>query len=134
MNKTRVTEQTYSMQEIREATGLTQDTLRFYEKDGILADIFRLPNGHRQFSFHDLDWLKFVVCLRTIGMPLKDIRLYRELTESGDDTIEERKDLLKAQKDKLTHEIEDLQTALQKIKFKIDNYEAIIREDCSIEF
>lgn len=115
----------YSMKEVRNMTGLSDHTLRYYEKDGILADIKRLENGHRLYEKQDLDWLDFVICLRSTGMPLSTIRKYRELMEQGDSTAEERKNLLLNQKETLIKEISTLQDSLKRINFKIDYYDEI---------
>ena len=115
----------YSMRDIKGMTGLSDDTLRYYEKEGILQGIMRLPNGHRQYSRHDLDWLQFVLCLRSTGMPLKEIRTYRKLMEQGDSTAEERKSLLLSQKEKILKELDTLQGALTRINYKIDYYDSL---------
>jgi MerR family transcriptional regulator, aldehyde-responsive regulator len=115
----------YSMKEVRNLTGLSDHTLRYYEKDGILPDIRRQENGHRLYGKHDLDWLDFVVCLRATGMPLSTIRKYRELMEQGDSTAEERRILLVKQKETLLKDISTLQASLKRINFKIDFYDQI---------
>lgn len=113
------------MKEVRNLTGLSDHTLRYYEKGGILPDIRRQDNGHRLYKKKDLDWLDFVVCLRATGMPLSTIRKYRELMEQGDSTAEERKILLVEQKKNLLIEISTLQASLKRINFKIDFYDQI---------
>ncbi|MBF9016355.1 MULTISPECIES: MerR family transcriptional regulator [unclassified Oceanispirochaeta] len=115
----------YSMKEVKDLTGLSDHTLRYYEKDGILAEIRRQKNGHRRYEKQDLDWLDFVICLRSTGMPLSTIRKYRELMEQGDSTAEERKDLLLEQKESLLEEITTLQDSLKRISFKIDYYDQL---------
>jgi len=116
------------MKEIIKETGLTSDTLRYYEKDGLLSDILRLPNGHRSYSKHDLEWLKFILCLRATGMPLKKIKLYKELMGEGDKTATERKDLLKNEKVRILKEMENLKKALSTIDYKIEYYQSIEEE------
>jgi len=115
----------YSMKEVKDLTGLSDHTLRYYEKDGILAEIRRQENGHRRYEQQDLDWLDFVICLRATGMPLSTIRKYRELIEQGDSTAGERKDLLLEQKESLLEEITTLQDSLKRINIKIDYYDQI---------
>lgn len=115
----------YSMKEVKDLTGLSDHTLRYYEKDGILPEIRRQKNGHRRYKKQDLDWLDFVICLRATGMPLSTIRKYRELIEQGDSTAGERKDLLLEQKESLLEEITTLQDSLKRINIKIDYYDQI---------
>ncbi len=116
------------MKEIINETGLTSDTLRYYEKDGLLSDILRLPNGHRRYSKHDLEWLKFVLCLKSTGMPLKKIRLYKNLMNEGESTATERKELLKNEKIRILKEMESLQKALSTIDWKINYYQSVEKE------
>ena len=113
------------MKDIINETGLSSDTLRYYEKDGILSDIHRLPNGHRQYSREDLEWVKFIICLRSTGMPLKKIRKYKELMEKGSSTITERRKLLLCQKESLLKELNTLQDALSAINHKIAYYDSL---------
>lgn len=113
------------MKEIIKETGLTSDTLRYYEKDGLLSNILRLPNGHRRYSNQDLEWLKFVLCLKSTGMPLKQIKLYKDLMNKGEETATDRKDILKGEKIRILKEMESLQKALTTIDWKIDYYQSI---------
>jgi DNA-binding transcriptional MerR regulator len=116
------------MKEITEETGLSGDTLRYYEKDGLLSDITRLPNGHRRYSNHDMEWLKFILCLKSTGMPLKEIKRYKELMNSGDKTVCQRKDLLLKQREKILYDMETLTTALNTIDYKIEYYQTIEKD------
>lgn len=113
------------MKEISEITDLSSDTLRYYEKDGLLTDIGRLSNGHRQYTNHDLEWLKFVLCLRSTGMPLGTIKKYKELMNKGDATASDRKELLVNQKKIILKEMETLKQALSTIDYKIEYYKTV---------
>ncbi|QEN07675.1 MerR family transcriptional regulator [Oceanispirochaeta crateris] len=125
MTTTKTNSRVYSLKEMKELSGLSEDTLRYYEKIGILPGISRLPNGHRQYSQHDLDWLQFVLCLRSTGMPLKEIKTYRELQERGDSTVLQRKVLLLSQKEKILGELDTLHLALKRINHKIEYYDSL---------
>jgi len=125
MTDSTAVENGYSMKEICLETGLSEDTLRYYERDGLLSEVRRLPNGHRRFSTHDLEWLKFVICLRSTGMPLKKIRKYRELMMEGDRTASERKELLICQKENILREIRTMNEALERLDYKIEYYRQI---------
>jgi DNA-binding transcriptional MerR regulator len=115
------------MREIKERTGLSDHTLRYYEKDGILPDIRRKENGRRIYEAEDLCWLEFVLCLRATGMPLQTIRRYRELMEQGDGTAAERRQLLVDQRENLLEQIETLQDSLSRLNLKIDHYDLVCR-------
>jgi len=125
--------ESFSIKQITDETGLSGDTLRFYEKDGLLSDIQRLPNGHRRYTRADLEWLRFVVCLKNTGMPLKKIKKYKSLINLGDETAAERKILLEEQKLRILNEMEVLQESLKVIDFKIEYYQSIeknFRDPC----
>ena len=113
------------MKEVIEATKLSGDTLRYYEKDGLLTNIFRLANGHRRYTNSDLEWLKFIVCLKNTGMPLKNIKKYKNLMNLGDKTAKDRKMLLINQKVKILNDMELLKESLNIIDYKIEYYESI---------
>lgn len=115
----------YTIKDITLETGLSVDTLRYYEKDGILADIKRHSNGHRIYSSHDLEWIRFIMCLRSTGMPLKKIKQYKSLMNKGENTASERKALLVEQRERIMKEIEILKEALPRIDYKIEYYKSI---------
>lgn len=115
----------YTIKEIKEETGLSIDTLRYYERDGLLFDITRLPNGHRRYTKQDLEWLKFVSCLKSTGMQLKTIKKYKELMGEGDITAGERREILSNQKEIVLNEISVLTKALDTLDFKIKHYKEI---------
>ncbi len=115
----------YTVSEIKEKTGLSGDTIRYYERDGLLFDILRLPNGHRRYTEQDLEWIRFIVCLKSTGMPLKKIILYKELMKEGDVTATERKNIMSNQKEIVLNEISSLKNALDTLDYKIKYYQEI---------
>lgn len=115
----------YTIKEINQETGLSGDTIRYYERDGLLTDILRLPNGHRRYTQQDLEWIRFVICLKSTGMPLKKICLYKKLMEEGDLTATQRKEILSSQKEIVTEEISVLKKALDTLDYKIKYYQEL---------
>ncbi len=115
----------FTMQEIISETGLTADTLRYYEKEGMISGIHRKPNGHRVYTNSDLEWLKFAICLRKTGMSVKNIKEYRKLMDEGDKTISIRKEMLKNQREKILEEIEVLKEGINRLDFKLEYYQSI---------
>src|SRR6188768_3668703 len=80
-----------------EVTGLTADTLRYYERDGLmLRPVGRSSTGHRRYTDRDLDWIRLVTRLRATGMPIRDIRHYAALVRAGSGNEADRLDLLLA--------------------------------------
>ncbi len=75
-------------------SGLGVETIRFYERSGLLPPIERGLDGNRRFSAHDIEWLVLISALRETGMPLKTMRHFAELYRHGDRTLPERKEVL----------------------------------------
>jgi DNA-binding transcriptional MerR regulator len=106
-------------------TGLSADTLRYYERIGILPGIARSESGHRRFSEGDLGWIRLVQCLRATGMSIEDLHRYAELMQKGDSTAPERLRLLEDHRQRIKHEIVELATALELVERKIAGYAEI---------
>jgi DNA-binding transcriptional MerR regulator len=70
-----------------EQSGFSLDTLRYYERIGLLNGISRAPSGHRRFGDDDLEWLGVLRCLRDTGMPIARMRRYAELAREGEPTV-----------------------------------------------
>jgi DNA-binding transcriptional MerR regulator len=84
----------FSPSQAAEQSGFSIDTLRYYERIGLLDDIDRTASGHRRFRDDDLEWLGVLRCLRDTGMPIAQMRRYAELARCGQATLEERLSLL----------------------------------------
>jgi DNA-binding transcriptional MerR regulator len=111
----------YSPGEVAEKTGFSIDTLRYYERIGLLEDIARTPGGQRAFSDADIEWLGTLRCLRDTGMPIARMRRYAELTrEPG--TEAERLRILEEHDAEVTRRIAELETQREYIRGKISWY------------
>lgn len=102
-------------------SGLSADTIRFYERQGLLEDIERGPDGHRAFSPKDLRWLKLFERLRSTGMPLAEMKRYAVLAREGDGTHPMRLQML-----------EKHRLRLNEMQLRIDTCRALIDEKISI--
>ncbi len=107
----------YTISEAAEKTGLPPSTIRYYDKEGLLPNIKR-KNGIRVFEDMDLRLMGLLTCLKNTGMPIKRIRDYVELTSKGDDTLRERYKIIKAQRQFVLDQIEQLQYYLEELDFK----------------
>lgn len=107
----------YTISETAEKTGLPPSTIRYYDKEGLLPNIKR-KNGIRVFEDMDLRLMGLLTCLKNTGMPIKRIRDYVELTSKGDDTLRERYEIIKAQRQFVLDQIEQLQYYLEELDFK----------------
>jgi len=111
----------YSIQQVAQQTGVAVSALRYYDDEGLLPDLKRLPNGHRRFSNDDIAMVEFLVCLRGTGMPIRDLKHYVSLAQRRG-TGEERCQLLETHRDAVLTKIASLESQLEKINAKIQLY------------
>jgi DNA-binding transcriptional MerR regulator len=107
-----------------ERSGFSLDTLRYYERIGLLDGIGRAPSGHRRFSEEDLEWLEVLRCLRDTGMPIALMRRYAELARGGEATVAERLSLLTEHDGRVQEHIALLQAQRSHLRDKIGWYRA----------
>ena len=115
----------YSPAETAEKSGFSIDTLRYYEKIGLLSDIARDAAGRRVFTDDDLAWLGMLRCLRETGMPIAEMLRYSELTRAGEGTVAERIELLEAHDRRVEEQIERLREQQEHIRNKLALYREI---------
>lgn len=109
-------------------SGFSLDTLRYYEKIGLLPGIDRTPAGRRRFSDEDLLWLRMLRCLRDSGMPIAEMLRYAELVRAGDGTLTERIALLEDHDRRIEERIAKLREQQEHIQWKIGLYRSSV--DC----
>ena len=112
----------YLIGEVSEMLNVSVSTLRYYDKEGLLPLINRTDGNIRVFNDEDIECLKMIECLKSTGMPLKDIKQFFEWCKEGDSTIDERYELFIKQKEKTEKQIEVLQNALNRINYKCEFY------------
>ncbi|MCG2784314.1 MAG: MerR family transcriptional regulator [Anaerolineae bacterium] len=112
--------------EVSEKFGLSSDTLRYYERIGLLPTVTRTESGIRDYSELDLRRVDFVKCMRGAGLPIEVLIDYMELIQQGDGTIEARKEILVEQRDLLASRIAEMQKTLDLLNHKIEVYEKAI--------
>ncbi|MEJ8644503.1 MerR family transcriptional regulator [Streptomyces sp. MS1.HAVA.3] len=117
-----LTQTRYTISEVEARTGLTQHTLRWYERIGLMPHVDRSHSGQRRFTDKDLDWLAFVGKLRSTGMSVADMVRYAELVRAGEHTVEERRELLERTRRDVRARITELTDALGVLDYKIDMY------------
>src|SRR4026209_3028968 len=113
---------TRTIQRAAAETGVSRDTLRYYERIGILPGIARSDSGHRRFSEDDMGWIKLVQCLRATGMPIEDLHAYAELVQQGDSTAAGRLRILENHRARIQDDLRELTTALELVERKIAGY------------
>lgn len=129
-------ETTFSIQQVAELTGLSIDTLRYYERIKLLEPVLRSPGGHRQYQHTDLDWLGLLINLRETGMPLAKMRHFAELRRQGDATAVERLRLLEQHQQALEQRIQQLEQHMTALQQKIAHKKAFLAQrngaSCSV--
>ena len=109
--------------EVSEQFGLSVDTLRYYEKIGLIPPVSRTEGGIRNYSELDARRIDFIKCMRTAGLPIEVLIEYFALVEQGDETIEARKEILQEQRVQLVSRMAELQETLDLLNQKIQGYE-----------
>ncbi|MGH3202011.1 MAG: MerR family transcriptional regulator [Streptosporangiaceae bacterium] len=112
---------TWTIGEAAEKCGLSQHTLRWYERIGLLDPIDRGSDGRRRFSDGDLDWLSLITKLRDTGMPVRDMQRYAELVRSGAGHAE-RLELLKRHREQVRRALASQRECLKLLDAKITHY------------
>ena len=107
---------------------LTQDTLRYYERIGLIPHVNRNKSGNRDYTEEDCRWVEFIKCMRNAGLPIEALIEYVTLFQQGDSTIGTRKELLNEQRNQLIHRMEDMQKTLERLNYKIESYEHSVVE------
>lgn len=111
-----------TIKEVSEKYNLSTDTLRYYEKEGLVGPVKKTQSGIRDYSEKDLQRISFVKCMRGASVSIEVLKKYIALYDKGDKTKEERKRLLEEQREILKEKIEVMQQAYDKLNYKIEYF------------
>jgi MerR family transcriptional regulator, aldehyde-responsive regulator len=109
--------------EVSEHYGISSDTLRYYERIGLIPQVNRNGSGIRDYGELDIRRVEFVKCMRSAGLPIEVLIEYVALVQRGDQTIEARKEILKEQRELLVTRMAEMQKTLDILDHKIEVYE-----------
>lgn len=112
--------------EVSERFDMTPDTLRYYERVGLLPPVNRTESGIRDYNELDLRRVEFVKCMRSAGLPVDVLIEYVRLVQQGDETAEARRAILVEQREQLIDRIEELEKVLGILDHKIEVYDQIL--------
>ena len=119
--------------EVSERYGISLDTLRYYERIGLIPTVNRNESGIREYGEIDLRRVEFIRCMRSAGLPIETLIEYVGLVQQGDQTIEARKEILKEQRELLAARIKEMQKTLDILDYKIEVYEnAVLKREKEI--
>lgn len=110
--------------EVSKRYDISADTLRYYERIGLIPRVERTKSGIRNYTEDSCSWIGLVKCMRSAGIPIESLIEYCALTLEGDSTISARKELLVDEREKLVAKIEDMRSTLERLNMKISRYEA----------
>lgn len=111
-----------TIKEVTKMFDISADTLRYYERVGVIPAVGRTESGIRNYTEEDLEWIKTAICFRSAGMPVESLIEYTRLFREGDSTISARRDLLLKTRDDILAEVRKYEEALNKLDYKIAKY------------
>ncbi len=119
--------------EVSQQYGISTDTLRYYERVGLIPPVNRSENGIRDYNELDLRRVEFIKCMRSAGLPVEVLIDYVALVQEGDKTIDARKEILVEQRKLLVERMNEMQKTLDILNHKIEVYEkAVLKREKQI--
>ena len=112
--------------EVSKQYGISADTLRYYERIGLIPPVHRTAGGVRDYTENDCNWVEFIKCMRGAGIQVEALIDYVSLFQQGEATAEARKQILIEQRDQLLERLQEMQATLDRLNTKIEHYEEII--------
>ena len=106
---------------------MTADTLRYYERIGLIPPVPRTKGGIRNYDENSCRWIELMKCLRSAGVQIEALIEYAALSRQGEGTEERRKAILIEQREQLLARMEEMQRSLDRLNYKIENYDKILR-------
>lgn len=112
-----------TISEVSETYGLSADTLRYYEKAGLIPPVNRKESGVRDYTPQDCGWVEFIKCMRGAGLSIETLTQYVALFRRGNRTLQKRKNLLIKERDALAARVAEMQAVLERLNHKIETYD-----------
>lgn len=112
-----------TISEVSEKYGIPVDTLRYYEREGLIPPVHRKESGVRDYTEADCGWVEFIKCMRSAGLSIETLTEYVALYRKGNRTLQKRKNLLIAERDRLQERVNEMQKTLNRLNYKISVYE-----------
>ncbi len=111
--------------EVSKKYDLTQDTIRYYEKEGLIPTVPRTESGIRNFDEESCNWIEFIKCMRNAGLEIEVLKEYVKLFREGKSTVTKRKELLQKQREKLLEKQKNINETIDRLNYKIKLYDDI---------
>ena len=107
---------------------MTADTLRYYERIGLIPPVPRTKGGIRNYDENSCRWIELMKCLRSAGVQIEALIEYAALSRQGEGTEERRKEILIEQREQLLARMQEMQNSLDRLNYKIENYDKLLQE------
>ncbi len=118
-----------TISEVSEQYDLSPDTLRYYERIGLIPPVRRKSSGVRDYSEEDCKWVGFIKCMRGAGLPIEQLIEYVDLFQQGEDTSDARKNILVEQRAHLVEKMEEIAESIARLDRKIAGYDNIKKKE-----
>lgn len=112
--------------EVSKKYDISQDTLRYYERIGLIPPVPRTKGGIRDYDEVSCGWIEMMKCMRSAGVQIEALIEYVSLFQQGDETLEARKAILIDQREQLKARMAQMQASLDRLNSKIEHYEQIM--------
>ena len=116
-----------TIKEVCEKYDITPDTLRYYERVGVIPEVSRTKGGIRDFSDEDIKWVENAICMRGAGIPVEMLIEYVRLFKEGDETIQARRDILAEAREEIQKQLDKYQATMDRLNYKISRYDEAIK-------
>ena len=111
-----------TINEVSKKYNVSCDTLRYYERIGVIPEVNRNSSGIRDYTEEDLRWVELALCMRNAGLSIETLVEYQRLYQEGDSTIKARLDLLTEQMDILKNQKKQIEETMDRLSYKISRY------------
>ena len=115
-----------TIKEVAEKYDISADTLRYYERVGMIPKVTRKSNGIRDYQESDLGWVELAICMRSAGLPIEVMIEYVKLYKEGDNSIPARLELLQEQMHSLQEQKTQIESTMERLAYKISKYEEAV--------
>lgn len=116
-----------TIKEVSQKYNISQDTLRYYERVGMIPPVTRTSGGIRDYKENDLNWVNLAICMRSAGLPVEVMIEYVKLFQQGDSTIPARLQLLVDQREVLLEQKRQIEETIERLNYKISRYEVAVK-------
>lgn len=115
-----------TIKEVSKRCDITQDTLRYYERVGMIPPVKRTSGGIRDYEEEDIRWIELIKCMRKSGLPVETLTRYVRLFQEGDSTLLERLELLTEQREILLKQRAQIDEMIDRLDYKITRYQTAV--------